>query len=384
MTTLELADIFHEYGEAYRQKYAGGLLPVHRQAMRAIENCRTEALGGQLYGCIPCQEFEYKYHSCRNRHCPKCQHELTQAWLEVQREMLLPVPYFMITFTLPSELRQLASRNQKVVYDLLFRASAEVTQKLAQDPHYVGGQIGLVGALHTWKRNMANHPHVHYLSPGGGLSADGQSWLPAHGDFFLPVLALSKMFRAAFQHGLQKTALYNQVPLIVWRKKWVVNCIPVGDGHSALKYLAPYIHRVAISNRRLISITRLGSMETSQVTFQYRPSDKGPFKLCTLSVESFIHRFLQHVLPHGFVKVRYFGFFGASVRSRLALLQQRLGKIADPEQADETAIAKQADETAIAEPRLKRLCPKCGQPMVFQRTLQPQPRTLQPLTCRSP
>jgi len=370
---LELADIFREYGAAYRQKYADKLLPSHRQVMWAIEHCRTAALGGQLYGCPSCQEFQYSYHSCRNRHCPKCQHEQTQAWLEVQQELLLPVPYFLLTFTLPAELRELAGSNQKRMYALLFQASAQAAQKLAQDPRYVGGQIGLVGVLHTWTRNLIYHPHVHYLAPGGGLSADGQAWLPTHNHFFLPVRALSKLFRAAFQDTLQKTSLYDQIPQKVWRKEWVVHCKPVGNGQAALKYLAPYIHRVAISNRRLISLAQRGGMDTSQVTFQYRASDTGQLKLCTLSVESFIHRFLQHVLPHGFVKVRYYGLFGAPVRSRLAQLQQRLANIApNPQQTEETI-----QETATAETRPKILCPKCGQPMLFQRDLQPEP-------CRSP
>ena len=369
---LELADIFREYGLAYREKYADKLLPSHRQAMWAIERCRTEALGGQLYGCVSCGEFQYSYHSCRNRHCPKCQHELTQDWLDVQKELLLPVPYFMVTFTLPSELRELVSRNQKLMYTLLFQASAQSAQKLAQDPRYIGGQIGLVGVLHTWTRNLIYHPHVHYLAPGGGLSADGQTWLPARNQFFLPVRALSKLFRAAFRSALKKTDLYNQVPQKIWSKEWVVHCKSVGDGQAALKYLAPYIHRVAISNRRLIKFTDNGSMETSQVTFQYRASDTSQIKFCTLSVESFMQRFLQHILPHGFVKVRYYGFFGASVRPRLVLLQKRLNETADPEQADETV-----QETVAAETQPKILCPKCGQPMLFQRDIQPS-------TCRAP
>jgi len=369
---LELADIFREYGAAYRQKYAGKLLPSHRHAMWAIEHCRTEALGGQVYGCLPCQEFRYSYHSCRNRHCPKCQHEQTQAWLEVQRELLLPVPYFMLTFTLPSELRELASRNQKLIYSLLFQASAQAARKLAQDPRYVGGQISLVGVLHTWTRNLFYHPHVHYLAPGGGLGADGQIWLGASNHFFLPVKALSRLFRLSFRRGLQNTALFEQVPGQVWRKDWVVPCKPVGNGQAALKYLAPHIHRVAISNRRLVSIEQRGSMETSQVTFQYRPSDTGQLKRCTLLVENFLQRFLQHVLPHGFVKVRYDGFFGATLRSRLACLQQLFASTSDPQSCDQTD-----QDTTQAEPQQKILCPKCGQPLLFQRDIPPG-------SCRSP
>jgi hypothetical protein len=369
---LELADLFREYGAAYRNKYADKILPSHRQAMAAIEHCRTEHLGGQVYGCPNCQEFQYSYHSCRNRHCPKCQHELTQNWLKVQQELLLPVPYFFLTFTLPSELRNLVRSNQKALYSLLFQSSADATQKLALDPRYIGGQIGLVGVLHTWTRNLIYHPHVHYLVPGGGLQSDGQTWLPARQGFFLPVRALSKLFRAAFRRGLQKLKLFEQVPSKIWTQEWVVNCKPVADGQAALKYLAPYIHRVAISNRRLLSFDNRGSMESSQVTFQYRASDSGQLKKCSLSVEQFFQRFLQHVLPHAFVKVRYYGFFGASVRRKLATLQKLLGKPV-------SVLVEPASASSRVEPDLpsKILCPVCGLPMTFQRNLSPQ-------QCRSP
>jgi hypothetical protein len=370
---LELADIFRQYGPAYRQKYAARLLPSHFQAMRAIERCRTQALGGQVFACPDCGEVRYSYHSCRNRHCPKCQHQQTQAWLEVQQGLLLSVPYFLLTFTLPSELRLLTSHNQKLIYNLLFRASAQAAQQLARDPRFVGGQIGMVGVLHTWTRNLFYHPHVHYLAPGGGVGSDGLHWLPARKDFFLPVKALSKLFRAAFQRALRKTVLYAEIPPNVWRREWVVHCKGVGNGQAALKYLAPYIHRVAISNRRLLSIDHHDSIETSQVTFQYRPSDTTQLKTCTLSVEHFIQRFLQHVLPHGFVKVRYLGFFGATLRSRLTALQKSLLPHTQPPtgQTDQPA-------TTQAPPwQDNMLCPKCGLIMLFQRILCP------PL-CRSP
>lgn len=369
---LELADLFREYGADYRNKYADKLLLSHRQAMAAIENCRTERLGGQVYSCPTCHEFQYSYHSCRNRHCPKCQHELTQNWLQVQQDLLLNVPYFFLTFTLPAELRGLVRANQKALYSLLFQSSAKVAQKLARDPRYIGGQIGLVGVLHTWTRNLIYHPHVHYLVPGGGLHSDGQTWLPARQGFFLPVRALSKLFRAAFRRGLEKLKLFEKVPSKVWMQDWVVHCKPVGDGQAALKYLAPYIHRVAISNRRLLAFDNRGSMENSQVTFQYRTSDTGQLKKCTLSVEQFFQRFLQHVLPHAFVKVRYYGFFGASVRRKLAPLQTMLGKPgSDPlEPASASSQAESATPSKI-------LCPSCGLPMIFQKNLSPQ-------QCRSP
>jgi hypothetical protein len=369
---LELADIFRQYGEAYRKKYAAGLLPSHRQAMKAIEVCRTEALGGQVYSCNSCNLTRYSYHSCRNRHCPKCQNERTQEWLEVQQALLLPVPYFLLTFTLPSELRKFASQKQKLFYNLLFRISAKVTQQLARDPRFVGGQIGMVGVMHTWTRNLTYHPHVHYLVPGGGLSEGGKDWLPSQRNFFLPVKALSKLFRATFQHALKKTAFYLNIPHKVWQQDWVVHCKAVGNGQAVLKYLAPYIHRVAISNHRLLSLSPSDSMKNAQITFKYRTSGTKKNKTCRISAERFMQRFLQHVLPRGFVKVRYYGFFGARVRSRLTALQQELGRDSNPKQSED-----KNPDTNDEETHQNLLCPLCGQVLIFQRSIHP-------LACRSP
>ncbi len=273
-------------------------------------------------------------------------------------------------------MRTLTSRNQKLLYGPLFRASAEATQQLARDPRFIGGQVGLVGVLHTWTRNLAYHPHVHYLVPGGGVSADRQSWRPARNNFFLPVRALSRLFRARFQQHLRQTSLFAQIPTQVWHCEWVVHCKPVGNGQTALKYLAPYVYRVAISNRRLIKWVDTGSMETSQITFQYRASDTRQFKLCTLSVEKFIQRFLQHVLPRGFVKIRYFGFLGTSVRPQLLSLRQQLEQNPLMDNARPSSKAD-SDATSAAVSRPKMPCPKCRQPMVYLRTLAPT-------ACRSP
>ena len=180
---IELAEIFRGYGPAYRARFGHAMPPSHTQVMRAIEQCRTPALGGHVYACPDCGETQYLYHSCRNRHCPKCQHENAQRWLERQFNLQLPVPYFMLTFTLPSQLRPVARSQQSLIYHLLFRASAEAAQQLARDPRFVGGQIGLVGVLHTWARDLSYHPHVHYLVPAGGLADDGETWLPARPDF---------------------------------------------------------------------------------------------------------------------------------------------------------------------------------------------------------
>src|SRR5271157_1969481 len=221
---VELAEIFRRYGNSYRQKYAARMPPSHLKAMRAIEQCRTEALGGQVYRCPHCERMQYSYHSCRNRHCPKCQNENGQHWLDKQEGLLLPVPYFLLTFTLPSGFNEVARSHQSLIYDLLFKASAAATQKLAQDPRFIGGQIGMVGVLHTWGRNLAYHPHIHYLVPSGGLSGDGRTWLPARHNFLLPVRALSRIFRAKLRQALQATDCFRRIPAEVWEQEWIVHC----------------------------------------------------------------------------------------------------------------------------------------------------------------
>jgi len=348
---VELADIFREYGPAYRARYGAEMLPSHHQAMWAIEHCRTEALGGQVYHCPDCDETVYRYHSCRNRHCPKCQGEQAYQWLERQRELLLPAPYWMLTFTLPEALRPVARRRQILIYNVLFRASAAATQKLADDPRFIGGQIGLVGVLHTWGRTLTFHPHIHYLLPAGGLSAEGV-WVAAREDFLLPVQALSPIFRK-FRDALRDTECFTAVPASVWEHDWVVHCQPVGNGQTAFRYLAPYIFRVALSNRRLVSC------ENGQVTFRYRDANTGQAKLLTLEVLEFIHRFLQHVLPKSFVKVRYYGFLAPGGRSRLALIREQLTPVETEPEALAPVQAALAAQPAIeiAPPAVEALEP---------------------------
>jgi hypothetical protein len=348
--------------------------------MRAIEQCRTAALGGQVYSCPDCEGVTaYSYHSCRNRHCPKCQAENAQVWLEQQIALQLPVPYFLLTFTLPASFRDVARSHQKLIYDQLFRTSAAATQALANDPRYVGGQIGLVGVLQTWGRNLAYHPHVHYLVPAGGLGADGQTWHPARANFLVPVKALSKIFRAKLRAALQKTAaVYQLIPAKAWKQAWVVHCEPVGSGVEALKYLAPYIFRVALSNNRLLK------MEAGQVTFRYQDTDSGKEKWCTLAAEEFTRsgRFLQHVLPKGFVKVRYYGLFSPGKRKALTALRHHLGPLppAPPAPPAPPPPPSGADEAAtptgpLAAAQTPR-CPRCGRPM--------QPGQHLPATGRAP
>jgi hypothetical protein len=362
---IEVADIFREYGPAYREKYGERMPPHHLEVMRAIERCRTEALGGHVYICPECGEIQYRYHSCRDRHCPKCQNEQAQEWLQAQQDLLLPVPYFMLTFTVPSGLNEVIRRHQSRMYAVLFQASSTATQKLAKDLRFVGGQIGMVGVLHTWGRNLSYHPHLHYLVPGGGLSANGRSWLSAQKDFFVPVKALSRIFRAKFREALQETELFGLIPSTVWQQEWGVHCQSVGDGRTALKYLAPYIFRVAISNRRILKL------ENGQVTFQYRTTDTGQLRLCTLSAEEFIRRFLQHVLPKGFVKVRYYGIFAPGCRKRLATLRSQLELIFPENVASELAATQEPTQVPL-QPTL--LCPTCGHPLVLQRTIPPTGR----------
>ena len=357
---VEVATIFRRYGPAYREKYGQRLPPSHREAMWAIEHCRTESLGGHVYHCEQCDEVQYSYHSCRNRHCPKCQNEAGQQWLNRQQELLLPVPYFLLTFTLPAGLRQVARRHQRCIYSLLFRASAAATQKLAQDPRFIGGQIGMVGVLHTWARDLTYHPHVHYLVPDGGLSPDGRRWLPAGESFLVPVKALSLIFRAKFRDALRRSELFDRVPEQVWSQEWVVHCQPVGNGAAALKYLAPYIFRVALSNNRIVSL------ENDQVTFRYQDAKTDQTRTCTLPAEAFIQRFLQHVLPKGFMKIRYYGFFSAGNRRRLNRVRYALWAAPVRQTNDHQAEARLAEWTLS--------CPKCGQAMQVVQTLRARSR----------
>lgn len=360
---IGLAEIIRQYGPGYRAKFGSRMPAGQLKALEAIAGCRSEAMGGHVYNCDECGEVRYSYHSCKNRHCPRCQNEAGQVWLARQQAMLLPVPYFMVTFTLPEGVRGLARRKQRQVYNLLFRASAAALQALAGEPRFIGGQIGFMGVLQTWTRDLQYHPHVHYLVPGGGLSVDGQTWLPARRKFLVHVAPLSRLFRAKFRAGLKKLNWLARVPRRVWRQDWVAHCEGVGNGEAALKYLAPYVFRVAISNNRLLKL------ENDRVTFRYRESGTGHWKTRTLPAEEFIRRFLQHVLPKGFQKVRYYGLFAPGQRHRLAQAQRLLGGDSLPGPAVEDP---PADESSTANPPVIR-CPGCGKPMRLVRVLRPHP-----------
>ena len=343
---LEVAEIFRLHGPQYREQFGARMLPSHLRVMQDIEQCRTAALGGQVYFCNQCQEQRYSYHSCKNRHCPKCQNEQANQWLAEQQSLLLPVPHFLVTFTLPEELRAVARSNQKLIYNLLFRASSAALLKLAQDPRFVGGQIGMVGVLHTWTRQLLYHPHVHYIATGGGLTDDGR-WVSSRKDFLVPVKALSCIFRAKFRDQLKKTDLFAAVAPRVWRKTWVVHSQPVGSGQQAFQYLAPYIFRLALSNNRL------RQLHDGQVTFSYKESATDQVKRCTLTAPEFIRRFLQHVLPHRFIKVRYFGLLSPGNRHLLQKARDLLG----------AAIRKlKSQALKPTQPAAALPCPHCGGP----------------------
>jgi hypothetical protein len=328
---LEVADIFRRHGAAYRQKFASRLLPRHYRAMEAIERCRTAACGGHVFACDHCQRKLYTYHSCKNRHCPKCHGEQTRRWLDLQRaRLLLHCPYFLLTFTLPSELRPLARAHPKIVYRLLMQAAAAALHKLARDPRYLGAAtLGTLAVLHTWTRAMLFHPHVHLLVPAGGLSADRHQWLkPKNPAFLLPVRALSVLFRAKMRHRLRIAGLLTLVPPTAWSKPWVVHCQHAGSGQKVLDYLGRYVFRIAITNSRLQSLADDGT-----VRFHYRDNRGHQPKTATLSTEDFIARFLGHVLPKGFIKVRYSGLFSSSNRRSLEQARNLLALATPPTDA---------------------------------------------------
>ena len=347
---LEVADVVRAAAPEICARLA--VLPSQQQALRSILNCRTSALGGQLYRCLECGERVFSYHSCGNRHCPKCHGQQTEDWLQEQRARLLPCSYYLLTFTLPSALRPVARSNQKLVYGLLLSAAAASIQKLCADPQWLGAQPALIGVLHTWTRAMLYHPHVHFLVSAGGLSADGQLWVePKHRKFLVPVQALSKIFRAKIRDGLKEAGCLTQLPKGFWQstKKWVVHAKRAGSGQKVLDYLGRYVFHIAISN------SRLERLEKGQVTFRYRDNRTQQIKRVEISAEEFVRRFLEHVLPRGFAKVRHYGLASSACRLRhaqaMALLPSRAPS-APPGQPDAAAIGATADQTLR--------CPHCG------------------------
>jgi hypothetical protein len=352
---LELADIFRAAGPAYRHAYGERMPPSHRRAMHDISSCRTPALGGSLYACDACGTLQYRYHSCRNRHCPKCQEDRTQAWLERMRARLLPCDHYLLTFTLPQELRALARAHQKQVYSMLLRQAAAAVQTLADDPAWVGGTLGTLAVLHTWSRTLEYHPHAHLLVTAGGLSEDGTAWIkPAHPRFLMPGYALSQIFRKKMHDRLTRAGLGLDLDPGVWQRAWTVHVHQIGRGQHAVRYLSRYVYRVALTNH---SLERFAN---GHVTFRYTHARTHETRLLTLPVQRFIARFLQHVLPRGFTKVRSYGLLSPARRNDLerARLLLELHTAA-------THITPHAAATPVtpsaSSPRTP-CCPACQQP----------------------
>jgi len=302
---IEVADIFRQHAAAYQARHV--LLPNQRRALRDITACRTAYFGGHLAQCDHCAHLHYSYHSCRNRHCPKCHGEQTRDWLERQESRLLPCAYFLLTFTLPAGLRKLAWQHQKVVYGALLRAAANTVLTLTADPQWLGATPDIMAVLHTWTRALLYHPHAHLLVSAGGYRQADQTWAGLkHPAFLVPVHALSRIFRAKMRQALGDARLLDRVSPEIWDQPWVVHARPAGTGAKVLEYLARYVFRVAIAN------SRLEAFHEGNVTFRYRDNRTQQLRRVTLPADQFIGRFLLHVLPRGFPKVRHYGLGSSS------------------------------------------------------------------------
>jgi hypothetical protein len=350
----ELADIFRQAGPAYRERFGDRMLPSHLHAMWDIEHCRTPALGGHVLECDHCHRQDYAYHSCRNRHCPTCQTDRARRWLETQRQLLLPCPYWLATVTLPAQLRSLARSHQRTVYDLLIREAATALLDLAADPKWIGGRTAVLAVLHTWTRAMVYHPHVHLLFPAGGLSPDGTAWVkPKSRKYLLPDYVLADRFRTRMRRALEKAGLLQLVPREVSTIRWVADVSPVGSGDNALRYISRYLLRVAISNHRI------ERFDDGRVTFRWTDFQTRTIRRSTLDVDAFIARFLQHVLPSGFVKVRTYGLWASTCRPSLEAARSTLSNhpAVTPAARGRTEGSEERPASAHGE---ARLCPCCA------------------------
>jgi hypothetical protein len=351
-------DIFTTFGPEYLDRYGDSMPDNHKKAIRDIVSCRTETQGLAVYQCLECNTLHMVYKSCGNRHCPSCQYHKSRQWLEKQKQRQLPSHHFMITFTVPQEIRDFIRGNQRVCYSAMFKASSDSIKKLAKDPKFIGGDlVGFFGVLHTWGRLQQYHPHIHYIAPGGAVS-DGK-WLPSRVDFFLPVHALSKICKAKFKDEMDKAGLLDKIPESVWEKDWNVNSQAVPTQEHCIEYLAPYVFRVAISNSRIVKV------EDRRIFFRYRKKGARRMRTTSLDVMEFMHRFLQHVLPSGFMKVRYYGFLhpGCSIS---------LDEIADMiREACGLTIADTEDAEAPSSVPTTPVCPVCGGTMVCKAIILP-------------
>jgi hypothetical protein len=388
---LEVADVFRHFGQAFRDQHGAPLSPARRRAMWAIERCRTSALGGHVERCGDCSYQRVSYNSCRNRSCPKCQGLARAQWLADRQAELLEVPYFHVVFTVPEPIAFIAFQNQTVVYDILFRAASETLRRIAADPEHLGAEIGFLAVLHTWGSAMTHHPHLHCLVPGGGIAPDGQSWIPCRSGFFLPVTVLSRMFRGLFLHYLEKAFAAGELrffpehrhlhePAAVRRflaptrdTEWVVYAKrPFAGPAQVLDYVGRYTHRVAISNNRLVSI------DGDQVCFRWKDyRDGSRQKNMSLRGDEFIRRFLIHVLPDGFHRIRYFGFLGNAHRTRKLALCRELLRMAPAAPAEPPADYRDRYEALTG--LSLRQCPHCLTGTMVVIGCIERPRVCQPM-----
>jgi hypothetical protein len=385
--TLEVADIFRDHGPAWRKAHAGHLSLGQLKVMSAIESCRTAALGGHVARCQDCAHEVVAYNSCRDRHCPKCQGGAAKKWLADRQAELLPVPYYHVVFTLPASIGDIACQNKAVLYDILFKASAETMMTIAADPKHLGARIGLTSVLHTWGSALTHHPHVHMIAPGGGISLDGEKWAACRPGFFLPVRVLSRLFRRLFLEklvtahaagGLQFFgALANLTDPAAFAQylspsravEWVVYAKrPFGGPEAVLAYLSRYTHRVAISNSRLLTCDEAG------VAFRYkdyRVDGLARQKVMRLTTDEFIRRFLMHVLPSGFHRIRHYGLLASGVRAQNIARARELLAASTPRDQVPSDRDERADEGDQPEPcRLDQPCPCCGGRMIRVETFR--------------
>jgi hypothetical protein len=387
---LEIADIFRAYGPAWRRANAGHVSLAQLKVMSAIEACRTEALGGHVAGCAKCGHHHIAYNSCKNRHCPKCQGPAARDWMAARAEDLLPVEYFHLVFTLPAEIARIAYWNKRALYGLLFRASAETVMTIAADPRHLGARVGMTAVLHTWGSALTHHPHIHMIVPGGGLSPDGTRWIACRPGFFLPVRVLSRLFRRLFLEGLAALHKAGQLRFFgdlagladpaafaahlapLRKAEWVVYAKPpFGGPEAVLAYLSRYTHRVALSNSRLISA------DADTVAFRwkdYRIKTGDRQKVMRLATDEFIRRFLIHVLPDGFHRIRHYGLLaGATRKATIARIRTLLGEASPAQDLDPQTSGAEIVPLTLREP-----CPCCGGPMriveIFRRGHRPRSR----------
>jgi putative transposase/transposase-like zinc-binding protein len=380
---LEVADIFRDHGPAWRQANAGHVSLGQLKVMSAIERCRTAALGGHVARCENCAHTLIAYNSCRNRHCPKCQGAAAKEWLAAREAELLPVPYFHVVFTLPAQIANIAYQNKAVIYDILFKAAAETMLTIAADPKRLGARIGITAVLHTWGSALVHHPHVHMIVPGGGISLDGERWVACRPRYLFPVQVLSRLFRRLFLNKLRAayhagqlqffgdhaalaqrklfTAYLASLRQIEW---YLYSKPPFGGSKAVLAYLARYTHRIAIANSRLIAFDHSG------VTFHYkdyRADGRARYKRLTLAPDEFIRRFLLHVLPDGFHRIRHYGLFASAARAaNIARARELLAAPAPQIHADEANSAEANEPPTLSHP-----CPCCGGRMIIIETFEP-------------